>query len=109
MGESNREIEKRKLLVMRQPVIISATRTSIGKFQGALKPYTAPQLGSIVVRAAVERAGLDPSQVDEVIMGCVLQAGLGQNPARQSALGAGLTDQVSALTINKVCGSGLKA
>jgi len=94
---------------MRQPVIISATRTAIGKFQGALKPFTAPQLGSIVVRAAVERVGLDPSQVDEVIMGCVLQAGLGQNPARQAALGAGLTDQVSALTINKVCGSGLKA
>src|SRR5215475_8199570 len=94
---------------MRQPVIISATRTSIGKFQGALKPYTAPQLGSIVVRAAVERAGLDPSQVDEVIMGCVLQAGLGQNPARQSALGAGLPDKVSAFTVNKVCGSGLKA
>src|SRR5262247_3196001 len=95
--------------VMRQPVIISAARTPIGKFQGALKPFTAPQLGSIVVRAAVERAGLDPSQVDEVIMGCVLQAGLGQNPARQSALGAGLPDKVSAFTVNKVCGSGLKA
>lgn len=94
---------------MRQPVIISATRTAIGKFQGALKPFTAPQLGSIVVRAAVERAGLDPSQIDEVIMGCVLQAGLGQNPARQSALGAGLPDKVSALSVNKVCGSGLKA
>src|SRR5262245_32830547 len=94
---------------MRQPVIISATRTSIGKFQGALKPYTAPQLGSIVVRAAVERAGLDPSQVDEVIMGCVLQAGLGQNPARQSALGAGVPDKVSAFTVNQVCGSGLKS
>jgi acetyl-CoA C-acetyltransferase len=94
---------------MRQPVIISATRTAIGKFQGALKPFTAPQLGSIVVRAAVERAGLDPSQIDEVIMGCVLQAGLGQNPSRQAALGAGLPDSVSALTVNKVCGSGLKA
>lgn len=94
---------------MRQPVIISATRTAIGKFQGALKPFTAPQLGSIAVRAAVERAGLDASQVDEVIMGCVLQAGLGQNPARQAALGARLPDNVSALTVNKVCGSGLKA
>ena len=94
---------------MRQPVIISATRTAIGKFQGALKSFTAPQLGSIVVRAAVERAGLDPSQIDEVIIGCALQAGLGQNPARQSALGAGLPDKVSALTVNKVCGSGLKA
>jgi acetyl-CoA C-acetyltransferase len=94
---------------MRQPVIISAARTPIGKFQGALKPFTAPQLGSIAVRAAVERAGLDPSQIDEVIMGCVLQAGLGQNPSRQAALGAGLPDSVSALTVNKVCGSGLKA
>src|SRR5262245_20537504 len=94
---------------MRQPVIISAARTAIGKFQGALKAFTASQLGSIAVRAAVERAGLDAAQVDEVIMGCVLQAGLGQNPARQAALGARLPDKVSALTINKVCGSGLKA
>ena len=94
---------------MRQPVIISATRTAIGKFQGALKQFTAPQLGSIAARAAVERAGLDPSQIDEVIMGCVLQAGLGQNPARQAALGARLPDKVAAFTVNKVCGSGLKA
>ncbi|HKQ75593.1 MAG TPA: acetyl-CoA C-acetyltransferase [Blastocatellia bacterium] len=94
---------------MRQPVIISATRIAIGKFQGALKTFTAPQLGSIVARAAVERAGLDASQVDEVIMGCVLQAGLGQNPARQAAIGAGLPEKVAAFTVNKVCGSGLKA
>ncbi len=94
---------------MNQPVIISATRTAIGRFQGSLKSLTAPQLGSIAVRAAIERAGLDASQIDEVIMGCVLQAGLGQNPARQAALGAGVPDKVSALTINKVCGSGLKA
>src|SRR5262245_14489789 len=94
---------------MRQPVIISATRTAIGKFQGALKSFTAPQLGSIVVRAAVERADLENSQVDEVIMGCALQAGLGQNPSRQAALGAGLPDKVSAFTVNHVCGSGLKA
>ncbi len=94
---------------MRQPVIIIATRTAIGKFQGALKSFTAPQLGSIVVRAAIDSARLDPSQVDEVIMGCALQAGLGQNPARQAALGAGLPDKVSAFTVNKVCGSGLKA
>src|SRR5499426_2140022 len=100
---------EKEVSVMRQPVIISATRTAIGKFQGALKSFTAPQLGSIVVRAAVERAGLDPSQVDEVIMGCALQAGLGQNPARQAALGAGLHDKVSAFTVNQVCGSGLKA
>jgi acetyl-CoA C-acetyltransferase len=109
MGESDREIEKRKLSVMRQPVIISATRTAIGKFQGSLKPFAATQLGSIAVRAAVERARLDPAQIDEVIMGCVLQAGLGQNPARQAALGAGIPDKVAALTLNKVCGSGLKA
>lgn len=94
---------------MHQPVIISATRTAIGKFQGSLKPFTAPQLGAIAVRAAIERAGLDASQIDEVIMGCVLQAGLGQNPARQAALHAGIPDKVSALTINKVCGSGLKS
>jgi len=94
---------------MQQPVIISAARTAIGKFQGSLKPFTAPQLGSIAVRGAIERAGIEASQVDEVIMGCVLQAGLGQNPARQAALGAGIPNKVAALTVNKVCGSGLKA
>src|SRR5262249_18993479 len=100
---------EKEVSVMRQPVIISATRTAIGKFQGALKSFTAPQLGSIVVRAALERAGLEASQIDEVIMGCALQAGLGQNPARQSALGAGVPDKVSAFTVNQVCGSGLKS
>lgn len=94
---------------MKKPVIISATRTALGKFQGSLKSFTAPQLGSIVVRSAIERAGIEAEQVDEVIMGCVLQAGLGQNPARQAALLAGIPDKVSALTVNKVCGSGLKA
>ncbi len=94
---------------MQSPVIISATRTAIGKFQGSLKPLTAPELGAIAVRAAIERAGLEAGQIDEVIMGCVLQAGLGQNPARQAALKAGIPDQVSAMTINKVCGSGLKS
>jgi len=94
---------------MKDPVIISAVRTPIGKFQGALKTIPATQLGSIVVRAAVERAKLQPEQVDEVIMGNVISAGLGQNPARQAALGGGLTPEVAALTINKVCGSGLKA
>ena len=94
---------------MKQAVIISAARTPIGKFQGALKSFSAPELGSLAVRAAMERAGIEAAQVDEVIMGCVLQAGLGQNPARQAALKAGLPDKVSALTINKVCGSGLKA
>jgi acetyl-CoA C-acetyltransferase len=96
-------------LTLKQPVIIGATRTAIGKFQGALKTFTAPQLGSIAVRSAIERAGVEASQVDEVIMGCVLQAGLGQNPARQAGLHAGIPNKVAALTINKVCGSGLKS
>jgi acetyl-CoA C-acetyltransferase len=90
-------------------VIVSAVRTPIGKFQGSLSDFTAPQLGAIVVREAVRRAGIDPNSVDEVIMGNVVQAGLGQNPARQAALKGGLSDRVSAMTINKVCGSGLKA
>jgi acetyl-CoA C-acetyltransferase len=94
---------------IQEAVIISATRTAIGKFQGALKPFTAPQLGAIAVRHAIERAGIEAAQVNEAILGCVLQAGLGQNPARQAALNAGLPDKVAALTINKVCGSGLKA
>jgi acetyl-CoA C-acetyltransferase len=94
---------------MREPVIISAVRTPVGKFQGALNSIPATQLGSLVVHAAMERAGLDPARVDEVIMGNVISSGLGQNPARQAALGAGLPPEVAALTINKVCGSGLKA
>ena len=94
---------------MKDAVIVSAVRTPIGKFGGALKPFTATQLGSFAVRAAMERARLSPEQVDEVIMGNVISAGLGQNPARQAALGGGLTPEVAALTINKVCGSGLKA
>jgi acetyl-CoA C-acetyltransferase len=94
---------------MKEPVIISAVRTPIGKFQGTLKPFTASQLGSFVVRTARERAELNPSDIDEVIMGNVVSAGLGQNPARQAALGGGLSPEVAAMTINKVCGSGLKA
>jgi acetyl-CoA C-acetyltransferase len=94
---------------MKEPVIISAVRTPIGKFQGTLKPFTASQLGSLAVRAAWERAGLTPTDIDEVIMGNVVSAGLGQNPARQAALGGGLPPEVAALTVNKVCGSGLKA
>ena len=90
-------------------VIISACRTAVGKFQGSLADLSAPQLGAIVVREAVSRAKLDPKQVDECIMGNVLSAGLGQNPARQAALGGGLPSAVAAMTINKVCGSGLKA
>jgi len=94
---------------IKQPVIISAVRTPVGKFLGALKDFKATQLGAIVVREAVQRAGVKPEDVDEVIMGCVIQAGLGQNPARQAALHGGLPNTVSAVTVNKVCGSGLKA
>src|SRR4051794_30902537 len=94
---------------MRDSVIVSAARTPTGKFLGGLKDLRAPELGAIAVREAVARAGIDPAIVDECIMGNVLQAGNGQNPARQAALNGGLTEQVSALTINKVCGSGLKA
>src|SRR5947199_5953632 len=93
----------------REAVIISAVRTPTGKFLGALKGFTATQLGALVVRESVRRAGVRPEEVDEVIMGCVIQAGLGQNPARQAALHGGIPFGVSAVTINKVCGSGLKA
>ena len=94
---------------MHTPVIISAVRTPSGRFLGALKTLQAPQLGAAVVREAVSRAGVDPAAVDECIMGNVLSAGVGQAPARQAALNGGLSNSVAALTINKVCGSGLKA
>ncbi|MDQ3667208.1 MAG: acetyl-CoA C-acetyltransferase [Acidobacteriota bacterium] len=94
---------------MREAVIIAAVRTPVGKFQGSLKGFKATDLGAIVVRESVKRAGVEPAEVDEVIMGCVIQAGLGQNPARQAALRGGLLPAVSAVTINKVCGSGLKS
>jgi acetyl-CoA C-acetyltransferase len=94
---------------MRDAVIIAATRTAIGKFQGVLTPFSAVDLGAIVVREVVHRAGLEPKQVDEIIMGNVVSAGLGQNPARQAGLKGGLAPHVAATTINKVCGSGLKA
>jgi len=90
-------------------VICSAARTPIGGFQGDFKDLTAPQLGAVAIRAAVERAGLAPDAVDEVLFGCVLPAGLGQAPARQAALGAGLKLSTGATTVNKVCGSGMKA
>src|SRR5687768_9875418 len=93
----------------REAVIISAARTPTGKFQGSLKGFTATRLGALVVRESVRRAGVAPEDVDEVIMGCVIQAGLGQNPARQAALNGGIPFGVSAVTINKVCGSGLKS
>ena len=94
---------------MRDVVIVSAVRTPVGKFLGALSELSAVELGATAVREAVRRAGIAPETVDECLMGCVLAAGLGQNPARQAALRAGLADTVSALTINMVCGSGLKA
>src|SRR5580765_7936070 len=94
---------------MENPVIVSAVRTPIGKFLGALAGISATKLGAIAVREAVLRAGLKPAQIDEVIMGNVVSAGLGQNPARQAALFGGIPDTVPAFTVNKVCGSGLKA
>src|ERR1043165_7794189 len=93
----------------REAVIISACRTPTGKFQGALKGFMATQLGALVVGEAVRRAGVPAEEVDEVIMGCVRQAGTGQNPARQAALHGGIPFGVSAVTVNKVCGSGLKS
>jgi acetyl-CoA C-acetyltransferase len=94
---------------MKEAVIVSATRTPVGKFGGGLKDLSAPKIGAIAVREAVRRAKLEPKDVEECIMGNVISAGLGQNPARQAALWGGLTDEIAALTINKVCGSGLKA
>lgn len=93
---------------MREVVIVSAVRTAIGKFGGSLTPLSAPQMGAIVIKEALQRAGVKPEMVDEVIMGNVLQAGLGQNPARQAAIFAGMPVEVPAFTVNKVCGSGLK-
>src|SRR5580658_10407983 len=94
---------------MERPVILSAVRTPMGKFMGGLAPLSATELGAIVVAELVRRAGVEPNQVDEAILGNVVQAGLGQNPARQAALRGGLDPRVAAMTINKVCGSGLKA
>jgi len=90
-------------------VIISGVRIPVGKFQGSLSDFSATQLGALVVREVVKRANLDPKQINECIMGNVVSAGLGQNPARQAALFGGLPPEVGAMTINKVCGSGLKA
>lgn len=93
----------------RDAYIVSACRTAIGEFLGGLAPMTAPQLGAVVIREAVQRAGIEPGQVEEVLMGHVVQAGAGQAPARQAAIHGGIPDTVGATTINKVCGSGLKA
>ena len=94
---------------MREAVILAACRTAIGKFQGSLSPFSAVELGAFVVREVVRRAGIEASQIDEIIMGNVIAAGLGQNPARQAGLKGGLANHVAAMTLNKVCGSGLKA
>ena len=94
---------------MKDAVIVSAARTPTGKFQGLLKDFKAPDLGAIAIKEAVCRAKVDAAAVNEVIMGCVVQAGIGQAPARQAALKAGLPPEVSALTVNMVCGSGLRA
>ena len=94
---------------MAEAVIVSAVRVPTGKFLGTLKDFPAPALGAMVVREAVARAGIDPAAVDECIMGNVVSGGEGQAPARQAALKGGLSEHVGALTINKVCGSGLKA
>src|SRR5439155_2340649 len=93
----------------RDVVIVGAARTPIGSFQGALSSLSAPQLGAVAIKAALERAGLTPQSIEEVLMGCVLQGGVGQAPARQASRFAGLPDEVPCTTVNKVCGSGLKA
>jgi acetyl-CoA C-acetyltransferase len=94
---------------VKEAVIVSAVRTPVGKFQGSLASFAAPRLGALVVREAVRRAGVEPDELDECIMGCVLQAGLGQAPARQAAIHGGIPATSSALTVNQVCGSGLRA
>ena len=103
------EASERLSEMMDEVVIVAAVRTAVGKFQGALSSLSAVELGAVAIREAVARAGIDAAAVDECVMGCVLAAGLGQNPARQAALRGGLADTVAALTINMVCGSGLKA
>ncbi|MEW6272074.1 MAG: beta-ketoacyl synthase N-terminal-like domain-containing protein, partial [Thermodesulfobacteriota bacterium] len=95
--------------MLEEAVLVAACRTPIGRFQGALAPLPAPRLGAVAIRDALRRAAIEPAEVDEVIFGNVLTAGLGQAPARQAALAAGIPDAVPALTVNKVCGSGLKA
>src|SRR5205814_8652423 len=94
---------------MKEVYVVSAVRTPIGSYGGSLKDIPATKLGAIVIRSAIEKAGIRPEQVDEVLMGCVLQANLGQAPARQAAKYAGLPDTVICTTVNKVCASGMKA
>ncbi|MGY8753094.1 MAG: thiolase family protein, partial [Phycisphaerales bacterium] len=93
----------------KQPVIVAARRTPVGRFLGGLSRVSSPQLGAFAIEAVLKDSGIEASSVDECIMGCVLQAGVGQNPARQAALKGGLPESVSAVTVNKVCGSGLQS
>src|SRR5262245_44682884 len=93
----------------RKPVIVSAVRTPIGKFLGGLAPLKAPELGAVAIREAVNRSGIPAAEIEEVILGHVIQGGVGQAPARQAAIRGGVPAEVSAVTINKVCGSGLKS
>ena len=94
---------------MKEVVIVSAVRTPIGSFGGSLKSLTATQLGAIAIKGALNKAGLSPDKVNDVLMGCVIQANLGQAPARQAAKFAGLPNEVNCTTVNKVCASGMKA
>ena len=107
-GDLLSHYEKGGYSLMKQAVIVSAVRTPVGTFGGVFKDFSAVQLGTVAVKEAMKRAGVEPSMVDEVIFGNVLQAGLGQNVARQVAIGAGIPDTVNSYTVNKVCGSGLK-
>src|SRR5437899_3039095 len=102
-------IAKQGNAIMTEAYILSAARTPVGKYLGSLAELRAPQLGAIAIEEALRRAHVPKEKIDEVIMGNVLQAGVGQNPARQAALKAGLPDTIAAYTVNKVCGSGLKA
>ena len=109
MGDSSRDIGQRSVVNLKEAVIISAARTAVGKFGGSLKNYPAPQMGAVAIAEAVRRAALGPKDVQECMMGIVLSAGVGQNPARQAALKAGLPVEIGSMNINKICGSGLKA
>jgi acetyl-CoA C-acetyltransferase len=108
-NKGNHSQERERKMKQTEVVIVSAVRTAIANFSGSLKNISAPELGAVVIKGALEKAGVKPEQVDEIIMGNVLQAGLGQNPARQAAIKAGIPESASSMTINKVCGSGLKA
>src|SRR5512135_1979041 len=108
-GRSPSTKESRMADPRRTPVIVSGARTPIGKFLGALAPLSAPELGAIAIRAALEKSGVEKSEIDDVIVGNVVSAGLGQAPARQAAIAAGVPENVGAMVVSRVCGSGLMA